>query len=143
MKHAQRDRSHAHTRPKEHSPRCLFPLLAEIRLIPGASAGLKIALAIVTARAARGGQTRALLRNPSLTAPPPPPTMSERGNFRGGRGGGRGGDRGGRGGGRGGHGGQQDRPKKENILDLGKLMDKGISVKFNGGREGKLLRYPL
>lgn len=69
--------------------------------------------------------------------------MSERGNFRGGRGGGRGGDRGGRGGGRGGHGGQQDRPKKENILDLGKLMDKGISVKFNGGREGKLLRYPL
>lgn len=65
MKHAQCGRSHAHTRPKEHSPRCLFPLLAEIRLIPGASAGLKIALAIVTARAARGGQTRALLRYPS------------------------------------------------------------------------------
>jgi U6 snRNA-associated Sm-like protein LSm7 len=75
--------------------------------------------------------------------------MSERGQHsgRGGRGGGRGnsehrGGRGGgggpRGGGHGGHGGQQgqDRPKKENILDLGKYMDKRITVKFNGGREG-------
>ncbi|KAF2143459.1 uncharacterized protein K452DRAFT_350466 [Aplosporella prunicola CBS 121167] len=63
--------------------------------------------------------------------------MSERGHFRGGRGGGRGGgDRGGRGGGRGGaHGQGHERPKKENILDLGKLMDKEITVKFNGGRE--------
>ncbi|PVH92554.1 U6 snRNA-associated Sm-like protein LSm7 [Periconia macrospinosa] len=67
--------------------------------------------------------------------------MSERGAFRGGRGG-RGGDRGGRGGGRGGHGGgaggaqgQTERPKKENILDLSKYMDKRITVKFNGGRE--------
>jgi len=65
--------------------------------------------------------------------------MSERGNFRGGRGGGRG-DRGGRGGGeRGGRGGSQaqggDR-KKENILDLTKYMDKELTVKFNGGREG-------
>lgn len=63
--------------------------------------------------------------------------MSERGNFRG-RGGGRGGgDRGGARGGRGGHsapGGEK--PKKENILDLTKYMDKKISVKFNGGREG-------
>lgn len=65
--------------------------------------------------------------------------MSERGNF---RGGGRGrGDRGGRGGGgdRGGRGGGHasggDR-KKENILDLSKYMDKYITVKFNGGREG-------
>lgn len=65
--------------------------------------------------------------------------MSERGQFRGGRGGGRGGDRGGRGGGRGGgQGGQTERPKKENILDLGKYMDKEITVKFNGGREGTL-----
>lgn len=67
--------------------------------------------------------------------------MSERGNFRGGRGGGRG-DRGGRGGGgeRGGRGGSQaqgaDR-KKENILDLTKYMDKELTVKFNGGREGR------
>ncbi|KAH7406858.1 hypothetical protein DE146DRAFT_648629 [Phaeosphaeria sp. MPI-PUGE-AT-0046c] len=66
--------------------------------------------------------------------------MSERGAFRGGRGGGRGGDRGGRGGGRGGaHGGgaagQTERPKKENILDLSKYMDKQLTVKFSGGRE--------
>jgi len=72
--------------------------------------------------------------------------MSERGVFRG-RGGGRGGDRGGRGGGggggggRGAHGGgaaggQAERPKKENILDLNKYMDKQITVKFSGGREG-------
>ncbi|KAH8811383.1 hypothetical protein F5884DRAFT_854734 [Xylogone sp. PMI_703] len=71
--------------------------------------------------------------------------MSERGH-RGGRGGGRGGEhRGGRGGGgrgggdRSGHGGAhqggQEKPKKENILDLGKYMDKKITVKFNGGRE--------
>jgi U6 snRNA-associated Sm-like protein LSm7 len=68
--------------------------------------------------------------------------MSERGAFRGGRGGGRGGDRGGRGGGRGGAqaGGaaaQTDRPKKENILDLSKYMDKRLTVKFSGGREGQ------
>ncbi|MCJ1393650.1 Sm-like protein lsm7 [Xylographa bjoerkii] len=66
--------------------------------------------------------------------------MSERGNFRGGRGGGRGGGgggdhRGGRGGGRGGAQGQAEKPKKENILDLSKYMDKQINVKFNGGRE--------
>lgn len=66
--------------------------------------------------------------------------MSERGNFRGGRGdrGGRGGGRGG-GGERGGRGGSQaqggDR-KKENILDLTKYMDKELTVKFSGGREG-------
>jgi U6 snRNA-associated Sm-like protein LSm7 len=67
--------------------------------------------------------------------------MSERGAFRG-RGGGRGGgDRGGRGGGRGGAqagGAQTERPKKENILDLNKYMDKRITVKFSGGREGKM-----
>ena len=69
--------------------------------------------------------------------------MSERGNFSGGRGGGRGGDRGGRGGGgeRGGRGGSQaqaaDR-KKENILDLTKYMDKELTVKFSGGREGRV-----
>jgi U6 snRNA-associated Sm-like protein LSm7 len=62
--------------------------------------------------------------------------MSERGSFRGGRGGGRGG-------GRqqqktGGGNAQQEKPKKENILDLGKYMDKEVQVKFNGGREGKL-----
>ncbi|KAF1830430.1 U6 snRNA-associated Sm-like protein LSm7 [Decorospora gaudefroyi] len=65
--------------------------------------------------------------------------MSERGAFRG-RGGGRGGDRGGRGGGRGGApaggaAGQTERPKKENILDLSKYLDKQITVKFSGGRE--------
>ncbi|KAM0799642.1 hypothetical protein BDR22DRAFT_854908 [Usnea florida] len=71
--------------------------------------------------------------------------MSERGNFRG-RGGGGGGGGGGRGagergrggGGRGGAGGHTqgaEKPKKENILDLAKYMDKEIIVKFNGGRE--------
>lgn len=66
--------------------------------------------------------------------------MSERGAFRGGRGGGRGGDRGGRGGGRGGAqsgGAGAERPKKENILDLSKYMDKQLTVKFSGGREGE------
>jgi len=69
--------------------------------------------------------------------------MSERGNFRG-RGGGGGGSRGGsdRGSNRGGRGGHSqaggEKPKKENILDLAKYMDKEISVKFNGGREGAL-----
>ncbi|MCJ1457085.1 hypothetical protein MMC28_007451 [Mycoblastus sanguinarius] len=64
--------------------------------------------------------------------------MSERGNFRGrgGGGGGRGGgDRGGGRGGRGGHAQGAEKPKKENILDLTKYMDKEITVKFNGGRE--------
>ncbi len=71
--------------------------------------------------------------------------MSERGHFRGGgggRGGGHGGNRGRGGGGRGGGGGAShqtnqphDKPKKENILDLAKYVDKQINVKFNGGRE--------
>jgi U6 snRNA-associated Sm-like protein LSm7 len=61
--------------------------------------------------------------------------MSERGSFRGGRG------RGGRGGqgqqkSGGGGGAQQEKPKKENILDLNKYIDKEVQVKFNGGREG-------
>lgn len=63
--------------------------------------------------------------------------MSERGNFRGGRGGR--GDRGGRGsdrGGRGGSSGASGEKRKENILDLTKYMEKEITVKFNGGREG-------
>lgn len=59
--------------------------------------------------------------------------MSERGSFRGGRGGrGRGGQK------SGGGGGAQEKPKKENILDLNKYMDKEVQVKFNGGREGML-----
>lgn len=67
--------------------------------------------------------------------------MSERGSFRGGRGRGGGYDRsGGRGGhaksgGAGGGAQQQEKPKKENILDLSKYMDKEVRVKFNGGRE--------
>ncbi|KAL4987341.1 hypothetical protein BDW68DRAFT_161269 [Aspergillus falconensis] len=69
--------------------------------------------------------------------------MSERGSFRGGgrnRGGGydRSGGRGGHGRGGGAGGGaqqQQEKPKKENILDLNKYMDKEVRVKFNGGRE--------
>jgi U6 snRNA-associated Sm-like protein LSm7 len=74
--------------------------------------------------------------------------MADRGGYRGGRGGGaHGHHRGGRGGGgRGGtqaHGGpggeQKEKAKKENILDLAKYMDKRITVKFSGGREGKLL----
>ena len=64
---------------------------------------------------------------------------SGRGGGRGGssRGGGRGG--GGRGGG--GAGKDGERPKKENILDLSKYMDKQITVKFNGGREGMFPPY--
>src|SRR5690242_9807585 len=76
--------------------------------------------------------------------------MSERGAFRGRGGGGRGDHRGGRGGARGGaHGGnaagqqQTERPKKENILDLSKYMDKQITVKFSGGREGKSMVVQL
>ncbi|KUI72698.1 U6 snRNA-associated Sm-like protein LSm7 [Cytospora mali] len=33
------------------------------------------------------------------------------------------------------HGEGDQRPKKENILDLSKYSDKRITVKFNGGRE--------
>ena len=76
--------------------------------------------------------------------PRPTTKMSERGQFRGGSN--RGGQRGGRGGG-GARGGshnnnphsnteQAARPKKENILDLNKYIDKEIMVKFSGGREG-------
>ncbi|CAF3665565.1 unnamed protein product [Fusarium graminearum] len=64
--------------------------------------------------------------------------MSDRPSHRGGRGQGshpRGGRGGGRGGGAGGAQQERERPKKENILDLGKYMDKQITVKFNGGRE--------
>ncbi|KAJ0351086.1 hypothetical protein COL154_004527 [Colletotrichum chrysophilum] len=71
--------------------------------------------------------------------------MADRGSHRGGGRGGGGGYRSGRGGGgrggggdRGGNhgsGGDRERPKKENILDLSKYMDKQITVKFNGGRE--------
>ncbi|KAI1417190.1 like-Sm domain-containing protein [Hypoxylon sp. FL1857] len=76
--------------------------------------------------------------------------MADRAHYRGGRGGGGGhsrGARGGRGGGRGGYGAdsgasgggaqqqERERPKKENILDLSKYVDKRITVKFNGGRE--------
>ncbi|KAI1851979.1 hypothetical protein JX265_008215 [Neoarthrinium moseri] len=58
------------------------------------------------------------------------------GHYRGGRGGGgRGGGRGGANAGPGGDGHERERPKKENILDLAKYMDKQITVKFNGGRE--------
>lgn len=73
--------------------------------------------------------------------------MSERGNFRGrggGGGGGRGGGERGRGGGGrgGGHTQGAEKPKKENILDLAKYMDKEIMVKFNGGRESELDTLP-
>lgn len=75
--------------------------------------------------------------------------MADRPHHRGGRGGGGGHHRGGRGGGgerggRGGHRGggasggdgqERERPKKENILDLQKYLNKSITVKFNGGRE--------
>ncbi|CEJ91435.1 Putative U6 snRNA-associated Sm-like protein LSm7 [[Torrubiella] hemipterigena] len=72
-----------------------------------------------------------------------PHTMADRGSHRGGRGGGGGrgdgnnsrGGRGGRGGGHQGNREQGEKPKKENILDLAKYMDKQITVKFNGGRE--------
>ncbi|KAI9303371.1 hypothetical protein BJ944DRAFT_283151 [Cunninghamella echinulata] len=73
--------------------------------------------------------------------------MSERGgrgHYRGSERGGRGGGgRGGRGGGRGGHQSQQEKPKKESILDLSKYMEKKIRVRFSGGREvvGTLMGY--
>ena len=72
--------------------------------------------------------------------------MSERGNFRGGGRGGGGSAGAGGGGHRGasrGGGAQQERPKKENILDLAKYMDKQVTVKFNGGREGERRYYVL
>jgi U6 snRNA-associated Sm-like protein LSm7 len=65
--------------------------------------------------------------------------MSERGNFRGGSRVG-GGGRGGRGGGRGGRNENSqpgEKPKKENILDLNKYINKEVNVKFNGGRESQ------
>jgi U6 snRNA-associated Sm-like protein LSm7 len=68
------------------------------------------------------------------------PHRGGRGGPRGGRGGhgGRGGAAGGGPAGGAGNGQDKDkeRPKKENILDLKKYMDKRITVKFNGGREG-------
>ncbi|KAI8380852.1 hypothetical protein BD560DRAFT_387364 [Blakeslea trispora] len=73
--------------------------------------------------------------------------MSDRGrghyNNRGGDRGGRGGRGGGRGGRGGYHNNQQDKPKKESILDLSKYMEKKIRVRFNGGREvvGTLMGY--
>ncbi|CAG7555076.1 unnamed protein product [Fusarium equiseti] len=82
---------------------------------------------------------------PTPSPPTQPPNrqyaMSDRPSHRGGRGQGSH-PRGGRGGGRGGGGAggaqqERERPKKENILDLGKYMDKQITVKFNGGREVK------
>jgi U6 snRNA-associated Sm-like protein LSm7 len=65
----------------------------------------------------------------------------DRGRFRGPRGSSRGGGRGGgpgRGGSHQGSGKDQssERPKKENILDLNRFMNKQMKVKFNGGREG-------
>ena len=33
-------------------------------------------------------------------------------------------------------GGDIERPKKENILDLSKYLNKALRVKFSGGREG-------
>lgn len=89
--------------------------------------------------------------------------MSERANFRGsnppsrgpprgrGRGGGASGG-GGPGGGAGGgaqhqhhhhHSSTTEKPKKENILDLGKYLNKEIRVKFNGGREGMSVCFVL
>ncbi|RKF79648.1 U6 snRNA-associated Sm-like protein LSm7 [Golovinomyces cichoracearum] len=66
--------------------------------------------------------------------------MSQRGQYRGNRGANRG-NRGGRGGYDSSRvGSSADRPKKENILDLGKYMDKKISVKMTGGREGNTVR---
>ncbi|KAL2017613.1 hypothetical protein VTK56DRAFT_1933 [Thermocarpiscus australiensis] len=59
-----------------------------------------------------------------------------RGGGRGAGGGPSGTARGGGGAAAGGQAGQErERPKKENILDLKKYMDKRITVKFNGGRE--------
>jgi U6 snRNA-associated Sm-like protein LSm7 len=70
--------------------------------------------------------------------------MSERGQFRntrGPRGGGRGRGSGGAhkhaDGAQTGGGADKERPKKENILDLNRFMDKQMKVKFNGGREGR------
>lgn len=72
------------------------------------------------------------------------PQRGNRGGFRGGnRGGPRGGGRGGHNEGRGGHGNQGERKPREAILDLGKFIDKAITVKFNGGREGAFTLFLL
>jgi hypothetical protein len=71
----------------------------------------------------------------SPTKLPPFLAQMDRGRFRGPRA-----PRGGRGGasGRGGSHQQSgaEKPKKENILDLNRFMNKQMKVKFNGGREG-------
>lgn len=68
----------------------------------------------------------------------------QRGSFRGRGGPGGGGRGGGRGGGNQGsyNRDQQERKPREAILDLAKFMDKAITVKFNGGREGALHPHP-
>lgn len=68
----------------------------------------------------------------------------QRGSFRGRGGSSSGGRGGGRGGGNQGsyNRDQQERKPREAILDLAKFMDKAITVKFNGGREGKCYLYP-
>lgn len=75
---------------------------------------------------------------PNMSGQQPHHRGGGRGEHRGGRGG-RGNSEGGGRGGRGGahSGGDREKPKKENILDLGKYMDKEITVKFTGGREGE------
>ena len=98
----------------------------------------------LSSRAALPHLSRSLLlfsffffHTPVLPHPPTCHPMSERGNFRGRGGGARGGNANrGAGGNRGGSAQGGEKPKKENILDLNKYMDKEITVKFNGGREG-------
>ena len=116
-----------------------FPLFASLSLVPRLPPALRRAVTF------GGAWAPFLIVTPPhyflLPSSPRLPgnlrSMSERGSFRGGRGGGRGGA--GRGGGKAGaQNSQAEKPKKENILDLTKYMDKEISVKFNGGREGKL-----
>lgn len=99
-------------------------------------------------------QSRVILTCPNLhhpTYPAKQPPLStfpnskmdnrQRGSFRsrGGPGGsGRGGSRGG--GNQGSYNrDQQERKPREAILDLAKFMDKSITVKFNGGREGTFI----
>lgn len=71
---------------------------------------------------------------------PSTPSRGNRGGYQP-HGGGRGGYSGG--GGAGGEGQSTDRKPREAILDLGKYLDRAITVKFSGGREGSFSLFKV
>ena len=111
-------------------------IIANLELFPQNSRSLSVSIALdIHVRI----DIERVLQTPNIMSAQPH-HRGGRGEHRGGGGRGRGSREGGRGGGRGSYGGpgggERERPKKENILDLGKYMDKKITVKFTGGREG-------